>query len=199
MKIKILAGILLIALLAVVSVSWASDSNPLPAKDQVEEVILTYAWSMDEPDKATWLSVFSDDLESYTVKMYLHDLGITVPVLQIPVPLGDPLYPYIGSLSAKQQLAYLSDMMIFERIEVGQSSLSNIMINIQGDAASGRDYFSHWEIVDPEHPANIAQGLDGDHWYFLEGKHWYDLEKEGADWKIVEFEGLLLRSEARER
>lgn len=195
MRIRILSGVLLIALFATVSVAWVSHSSPLPAKDQVEDVILTYAWSMDEPDQATWLSVFSDDLESYTVNMY----GVPFPVLQIPVLPSDPLYPFIGSLSAKQQLAFLCDMMIFDRIVVGQSSLSNIMVNVKGHSASGRDYFSHWEIVDPLHSANIAQGLDGDHWYFQEGKHWYDLEKEGADWKIVKFEGLLLRSEARMR
>lgn len=195
MKRNMVIGVLILAILATMSIACTTESNSQPATADVEAVIMTYAWSMDNLDKATWLSVFSDNLESYIV----YKGNTTTPLLMIPVPPGHALYSSIGNLSPKQQLAALCDMMIFQRIIVGQSFLSNIVIDVKEVKATGRDYFAHWEIVDPTYPANIMQGLDGNHWYFQEGKHWYELAKEEAAWKITKFEGRIYRTEARDR
>lgn len=185
MKIKMLIGVLILAVLATMSVAWATNDSSLPAEANVEGVVMTYAWSMDNLDKTTWLSVFSDNLESYIV--YKGDTAI--PLLMIPVPPGSPLYQVIGQWSPKEQLAYLCDMMIFQRIVVAQSFLSNIVIDVEGVKATGKDYFSHWEIAN----------TDTAHWSFQEGKHWYELAKEEATWKITKFEGRIYRTEARDR
>ena len=183
MKIKMLIGVLILAVLATMSVAWTTNNNSLPAEVNVEGVVMTYAWSMDNLDKTTWLSVFSDNLESYIV--YKGDTA--EPLLMIPVPSVPPGHPLYG-LTPKEQLAYLCDMMIFQRIVVAQSFLSNIVIDVEGVKATGKDYFSHWEIA----KTDIA------HWSFQEGKHWYKLAKEEATWKITKFEGRIYRTEARD-
>jgi len=163
---------------------------------EIENLIKTYAWSMDELDKDTWLNLFSEDLESYNAYMY----GNPVPVARTPVSKQDPLYDMIGHLPAKQQLAAKCDSMVFKRIQVGQSSISNIMINSTGaGTATGKDYFRHWEIVNPAHPECIARGLDDKHWYFQEGKHDYTFRKENGEWKITKFQCVIYRREVRDR
>ena len=136
----------------------------------------------------TWLGVFSEDLESYAV--YQH--GVDTPILMLSGTQGEN--------TAKQVLIETCDMMIFERIEVAQSVLSNIVVEITGPTtATATDYFNHWEIIDPEYPANVMQGYDGDHWYFNSGKHEYELTKKDGKWMITKFRGEMFYSEVRER
>ena len=166
------------------------------AKTEIENLIKTYAWSMDDLDRNTWLNLFSDNLETYIAYLY----GNRVPVTQIPVPQEDPMYGTIKHLSPKQQLAAKCDNMIFKRIQVGQSTISNVMINVDGPGvATGRDYFAHWEIVDPKHPECISRGLEDHHWYFVEGKHQYKFRKENGEWKITNFQCVIYRREVRNR
>jgi len=163
---------------------------------EIETLLKTYVWSMDELDKETWLSVFSDNLESYTAYMY----NKPDPVSRIPVGENDPLYEKIGSLPVKQQLAEKCDGMIFKRIKVAQSTVSNIVINLSGDgAATGKDYFRHWEIVDSSHPECVSRSLDDRHWYFQEGKHEWEFRREDGAWKVTRFKCIIYRSEKRER
>jgi hypothetical protein len=195
----ILLALLVVSLAIALLAGCGSDGDGDSDEADIEGVLMTYAWSMDSLDKETWLSVFSDDLEGYTVYHYDAESGDEVPVLEVPVPPDHALYADIGGLSAKEQLAHLSDMMIFERIIVAQSYLSNIVVEVDGDTAVGRDYFTHWEIVDPSHVASIYQGMDGEHWYFQNGRHEHQLVEDDGGWKIVRFTGWLLKSEARER
>lgn len=165
-----------------------SDVNELQDVNEIENTIKTYALAMDSLDKETWLGVFSDDLESYAV--YQH--GVDTPILMLSGTQGEK--------TTKQVLTETCDMMIFERIEVAQSVLSNIVVEITDPTtATATDYFNHWEIVDPEHPANAMQGYDGDHWYFNSGKHEYELTKEDGKWVITKFRGEMFYSEIRER
>ncbi len=163
---------------------------------EIENVIKKYAWAMDELDKETWLSIFNEDLKSYNAYMF----GDPVPVAQIPVDKEDPLYDEIGDLSPKKQLEYKCDGMIFKRMKVAQSTVSNVMINLTSDnTATGKDYFRHWEIVDPNHPASTARNLDDKHWYFQEGKHEWEFQKENGIWKVINFKCVIYRTEARNR
>ncbi|HEY50136.1 MAG TPA: SnoaL-like domain-containing protein [Dehalococcoidia bacterium] len=163
---------------------------------EIENLVKTYGWSMDELDKETWLGVFSDNLESYTAYMF----GNPVPVSRIPVSADDPLYDTIGHLPPKQQLAAKCDGMIFKRIKVGQSTISNILISVSDtDAATGKDYFRHWEIVNPDHPECIARDLDDKYWYFQEGKHEWEFHKENGEWRVTKFKCVIYRREVRER
>lgn len=163
---------------------------------EIENVIKKYAWAMDELEKETWLSVFSEDLKSYNAYMF----GDPVPVAQIPADKEDPLYDEISDLSPKKQLEYKCDGMIFKRMKVAQSTVSNVMINLTSDnTATGKDYFRHWEIVDPNHPASTARNLDDKHWYFQEGKHEWEFQKENGIWKVINFKCVIYRTEARER
>jgi hypothetical protein len=57
MKIKVLVAILLVALVASLSIAAASKQDSLPQQAQIEDVIKSYAWSMDDPyGKENWLS-----------------------------------------------------------------------------------------------------------------------------------------------
>lgn len=151
---------------------------------------------MDKHDKIAWLTVFSEELRSYNAYM----LGDPVPVAQIPVDKEDPLYDRIGTLSPKKQSGAKCDVMVFERVKVAQSTISNVMISLTGDnTATGKDYFRHWEIVDPNHPACQARNLDDKHWYFQEGKHEWEFSKEDGIWKVVNFKCVIYRGETRDR
>ncbi|MBE0481111.1 MAG: nuclear transport factor 2 family protein [Dehalococcoidia bacterium] len=190
MKLRIAIGILLVALIASIagcaSTGEAEEAQVSPRPD-IEDVLKKYAAAMDDLDKFAWLDLFSDNLESYAVYRYGND----TPLIQVPVP-GQP-----GT--AKQQLAGLADMMIFTRVEVGMSFITNVLVDVIDEStARAWDYFSHWEIVNPEHPANQMQGFDGDHWYFQEGRHEVELVKEAGGWKISKFNGTIYRTEARE-
>jgi hypothetical protein len=187
MSLRMIIGLLIAAMIVTIPVACITEKDTSSDVEQIVKLINTYAQSMDELDKETWLSVFSDDLVSYAVYPY----GSSAPLIHFPDP--------DESGTTKEQLADMCDMMIFERVEVGQSFLSNIIVDVQGDSAAGMDYFRHWEIIDPTHIANIARGMDGDHWYFQEGKHEHEFTKEDGEWKITKFKGTLYRTEARER
>ena len=198
MKTKVLVAILLVALVASLSIAAASKQDPLPQQAQIEDLIKGYAWSMDDPSaKNNWLSVFSDDLENYKVSMYVG--GSFVPVMDVAnLQPTDPnfgflflMYPGFAEWTPKQRLTVMCDYMIFLRVKIGQSFLSNMVIDVSGATAEGKDYFSHWERVNP------GFGLNPNLWYFQEGKHFYNLAKEDGQWKINDFEGFILRTEAR--
>ena len=137
MKIKVLVAILLVALVASLSIAAASKQDPLPQQAQIEDLIKGYAWSMDDPSaKNNWLSVFSDDLENYKVSMYVG--GSLVPILDVanlqPTDANFgflfSMYPAFAEWTPKQRLEVMCNYMIFWRVAVGQSFLSNIVIDI---------------------------------------------------------------------
>ena len=187
MSIRIILGLLLVALIVTIPVACTTENDNSSDVEQIVKQINSYAQAMDALDKEAWLSVFSDDLESYAVYPY----GSSTPLIIFPDPSK--------SGTAKEQLAVMCDMMVFERVEVAQSFISNIIVDVDGDSATGMDYFRHWEIVDPTHTANILRSMDDDHWYFQEGIHEYELAREDGEWKITMFKGTLYRTEARER
>lgn len=210
MKSRMLAALVMVALVGTLSAGCAAGAGEadfdalqdevtalraevdalsmLQDRMDIEDLIRTYACSMDELDKETWLSVFSDNLESYAV----YESGGETPLIMFPVPGQEG--------TAKEQLAGMCSMMIFDRVLAGQSALSNLIVDVHDEtSATARDYFAHWEIVNPTAMGSIAQGMDVMHWYFQEGTHDYMLAREEGGWKITRFTGHLYRTEARER
>ena len=186
----------------------------------IRELAINYAWAMDELDQEAWASVFSPNIESYTVRDIDGNPRFMIPVPDpgewqgdVPADEADPtygaymkwaqanmLYMMIGGLETPyDQLMAMGGTMVFDRVVNAQSVISNVAVELTGAAtATARDYFRHWEIVNPEHSANKNVGRDGDHWYFESGKHEYELAKEDGEWKITKFTGTTLWSEARE-
>lgn len=163
------------------------EIDALKDMNEIEDVIRTYARAMDDLDKETWLNVFSDGLVSYMV----YPFGDDTPVLEIPMSGAEG--------TAKQQLMGMCDMMVFERVAQAMTVLTNIEVEITGDGtATCEDTFRHWEVVNPDHPANQMQGMDGDHRYFQEGRHQYEFAKEDGEWKMTKMQGTIYASDSRE-
>lgn len=224
-KIIVIICLTAVVLIAVVSIA-AFTPNQLDDRAQIEDLLVTYARSMDHLDKETWTACFSNNLVNYHVDK-LTSAGQIETQLDIASAHKDDaqtlmlwmlsdrtrtcgLCPWIPTLAEyrvqfaamtpKERLVEMSDMMVFERIDFAQSQLSNIYIDLDygGDNdAKAFDYFRHWEDVDPAHLANIGQLMNDLNWYFVEGEHEYTLKKEGGEWKIVDFKGKILRTEKR--
>ena len=135
----------------------------LPERMEIEDLVKTMAWSMDSGDRELWLSVWSEDIE-YFVPQY----GIEI--------------------KGKKALKEFGDVSIFDREERRFSSLSNILIDVTGDTASGRDYYEHYGFqIDPE------TGNPSEERAFSEGQHFYEFRKVEGVWKISRMEVHLNR------
>ncbi len=226
-RVKVVTGLLVIALIATVSIAAITFTpTQLDDRAQIEDLLITYARSMDNLDKDTWASCFSEDLINYHVDKLTvfgatetqldmlsapDDNGVTFMLWMLSGPTKSCLFcPFVPTLAAyrasfaamtpKERLVEMGDMMVFERIDFGQSQLSNIVVDLDyGDVddAKAYDYFRHWEDINPLHLANIGQLMNDLNWYFNEGTHEYTLQKESGVWKIIDFQGMLLRSEHR--
>jgi len=137
----------------------------LPDRIEVENLPKTMAWAMDSGDRELWLSIWSDDIH-YVVPQY--DIDIR----------------------GKKALEEFAEMAIFTREERKFSALTNIMVDVTGDTATGRDYYMHYG-----YPVNTETGEASEERALSEGMHFYKFGKEGGVWKITRFEVHLNRRE----
>ena len=135
----------------------------LPDRIEVENLLKTMAWAMDSGDRELWLSVWSDDIH-YLVPQY--DIEI----------------------NGKKALEEFGEMAIFTREERRFSALTNIMVDVAGDTATGRDYYMHYGYpIDPE------TGKASEEPATSEGMHFYEFGKESGVWRITRLEVRLNR------
>ena len=135
---------------------------------EIEDLLKTMAWSMDSGDKETWLSVWSDDIH-YTVPQY--DIEI----------------------KGKKAVEEFAEAAIFTREEKRFSSLTNMVIEVEGNVATGKDYYMHYGYpIDPE------TGKASDERALSEGMHFYKFCKLNGSWKITHFEVFLNRRQEAE-
>jgi len=91
----------------------------LPDTIEIEHLMKTMAWAIDLDDKDLWLSIWSDDIH-YTVPQY----NINI--------------------KGKKALKEFGERTVFNTEKRKFSALTNIMIDVRGDTATGKDYFSHY-------------------------------------------------------
>lgn len=135
----------------------------LPDRIEVENLPKTMAWAMDSGDRELWLSVWSDDIR-YLVPQY--DIEI----------------------NGKEALKEFGEAAIFTAEERKFSALTNIMVDVKGDTATGRDYFMHYG-----YPIDQETGKASEERAFSEGMHLYEFSKRDGVWKITKFEVYLNR------
>ena len=135
----------------------------LPDRVEIEDLPKTMAWAMDSGDRELWLSIWSDGID-YAVPQY----GIEI--------------------HGKEALKEFAEMAVFTLEERKFTTITNIMVDVQGDSATGKDYFMHYGFpIDPETgKASEARAL-------AEGQHFYEFGKRDGVWKITKFEVFLNR------
>jgi ketosteroid isomerase-like protein len=141
----------------------------LPDRIEVENLPKTMAWGMDSGDKDLWLSAWDDDVV-YCVPQY----GIEI--------------------NGKQALSEFGDLSIFTREERRFSAITNVMVEVKGDTATGMDYFMHYGF-----PINAETGQPFEERSFSEGTHKYEFRKKDGAWKITRFEVYLNRRQEAEK
>ena len=141
----------------------------LPDRIEVENLPKAMAWAMDSGDKDLWLSVWDDDVV-YRVPQY----GIEI--------------------NGKQALSEFGEATIFTREERRFSAITNIMVDVQGDTATGKDCFMHYGF-----PLNPETGEPFEERAFSEGTHRYEFSKTDGVWKITKFEVYLNRRQEAEK
>ena len=143
----------------------------LPDRVEIENLPKTMAWAMDTGDRGLWLSIWSDDID-YLVPQY----GIEI--------------------HGKEALKEFAEMSVFSSEERRFSAITNIIIDVKGDRATGKDYFMHYGFpIDPE------TGQASEDRARAEGQHFYEFGKRDGVWKITKFEVYLNRRQeaARQR
>ena len=141
----------------------------LPDQMEIENLIKTMVWSMDLGDRDAWLNIWSDDVH-YVVPQY--DIDI----------------------KGKKALKEFGDTHIFNREKKKFSALMNIMIDITGDTATARDYYTHYGYpVNPD-SGEMAQEPD-----FSDGMHHYKLIKDEGIWKINSMEVYVHRRQETQK
>jgi ketosteroid isomerase-like protein len=141
----------------------------LPDRIEVENLSKTMAWAMDSGDKEIWLSVWDDDI------VYL------VPQYDIEI-------------RGKEALSEFGDRSIFTMEERRFSAITNVMVDVKGDRATGKDYFMHYGF-----PINPETGEPHEDRAFSEGTHSYEFQKKDGVWKIARFEVYLNRRQESEK
>ncbi|MEE8470557.1 MAG: nuclear transport factor 2 family protein [Dehalococcoidia bacterium] len=135
----------------------------VPDRIEIENLMKTMVWAMDSGDKELWLGIWGDDIH-YVVPQYDVD---------------------IRGRKAVEEFAEIS---IFTREARRFSSLSNIMIDVKGDTATGRDYYFHYGYaVDQETGKASAERATA------EGKHFYQFRRKDGVWKITGMEVYVHR------
>ena len=137
----------------------------LPDIIETENLMKTMVWAMDLDDKDLWLSIWSDDIH-YTVPQYNIDI------------------------KGKKALKEFGEHTIFNTEKKKFSTLMNTMIEITGDTATGKDYFSHYG-----YPITPETGEVSGERTLSEGMHYYKFRKDDGVWKITKFEVYIHRRE----
>lgn len=135
----------------------------LPDRIEIENLMKTMVWAMDSGDENLWLSIWSEDIR-YRVPQYDIDFQ---------------------GIKAMEEFGQTA---IFKREARRFSSLTNIMIDVKGETATGRDYYFHYGYaIDSE------TGRASDERVTAEGKHFYEFRKKDGVWKIAGMEVYVHR------
>jgi len=135
---------------------------------ELENLLKTMVWTMDSGDRERWINIWSDDIH-YIVPQY----GLEI--------------------NGKVALTEFAESAIFLREERRFSTLTNIMLDIDGDKAIGKDYYMHYG-----YPINPETGKSFENRAFSEGMHFYKFRKIDGEWKITDFEVTLNRRQEAE-
>jgi len=137
----------------------------LPDRMEVQSLPTTMAWAMDTGDRDLWLSLWSDDVR-YVVPQY--DIDIR----------------------GKEALKEFAATAIFGMEAKKFSAITNVMVDVKGNTATGKDYYMHYGYrLDP------ATGEPSDERAVSEGQHFYEFAKLDGRWKIARLEVRLNRRE----
>jgi ketosteroid isomerase-like protein len=138
----------------------------LPDLIEIENLMKNMVWAIDLGDKNLWLSIWSDDI------------NYTVPQSSIDI-------------KGKKALKEFSESSIFTTEKKRFSTLMNIMIEVTGNTATGKDYFTHYG-----YPINPKTGEVSEERAISEGMHHYKFRKgEDGGWKITKLEVYIHRRE----
>lgn len=137
----------------------------LPDQIELENLMKTMVWSIDLDDKDAWLNIWSDDIH-YAVPQF----GIDIK--------GKPALKEFGAT------------IVFGTEKKRFSLVTNIMIDITGDTATGRDYYQHYG-----YPINQETGEASEERSVVEGMHHYKFRRDNGIWKITGFEVYIHRRE----
>ena len=137
----------------------------LPDIIETENLMKTMVWAMDLDDKDLWLSIWSDDIH-YTVPQYNIDIN------------------------GKKALKEFGERSIFNTEKKKFSTLMNLIIEITGDTATGKDYFSHYG-----YRINPKTGEVSEERALSEGMHYYKFRKDDGVWKITKLEVYIYHRE----
>lgn len=140
----------------------------LPDTVEIENLIKSMAWAMDLGDKDLWLGIWSDDVH-YTVPQY----NINI--------------------KGKEALKEFGEQAIFGAEKKRFSTLANILVEITGNTATGKDYFSHYG-----YPVNPETGKVSGERALSEGMHHYKFRRDESGWKISKLEVYIHRREEAE-
>jgi ketosteroid isomerase-like protein len=130
----------------------------LPDVMAIENLLKSMVWAMDAGDGERWSSVFSDDIV-YRVPQH----GIE-----------------IAGIKALREFA---EKIVFVIEERRFSAITNIMIDVEGDTATGRDYFTHFG-----YPIDMETGKASTERAMSLGQHFYEFSKQDGVWRITKFD-----------
>lgn len=125
--------------------------DQLLAEMEIAKMLTAYAWALDGKDIETSMSLFTDD-----VRFDYSELGFA---------------PIVGKAALREFFT-----RAYARDEAAFSSLTNTRIDLNGDTATGGDYFMHYGYkglgsADPKRS-------------YVEGQHFYEFVKTDGAWKI---------------
>jgi ketosteroid isomerase-like protein len=126
---------------------------------EIEQLTKTYAWALDAKDRELYWSVFSDDIRLVGRAKELS---------------------YI--LTGIEELRAATDF-IFSSEKGAFSAISNLLVEIKGDTATGRDYYQHysyrvnWKTGEVDKEPTLARG-----------RHLWEFRKQDGVWKITRME-----------
>jgi ketosteroid isomerase-like protein len=126
---------------------------------EIERLTKTYAWAVDDEDGELFLSIWSDDVE-YVVQMT--DLSVSITGIE--------------ELEAATDFIFATEKGCF-------SSLSNLLIEIEGDTAKGRDYFQH-----TGYRVSLDTGEVEEEPTLFWGRNYWEFRKQDGVWKVTKKE-----------
>lgn len=135
----------------------APTAQELLAELEIARLAITYAWAVDAKDIDTLMTIFSEDAE-YDLSAYAQ-----------PPARG------------KEAIRNVFIHGVFPSERCSFSSISNVRAKINGNQASGSDYFIHYGY-NPQQATEATRTQ-------VEGQHFYRFVKENGAWKISWMQG----------
>lgn len=127
------------------------------AEAEIAALPVTYAWAVDAKDLDLLMTVFSDDV--------VYDLSA----------YGFP--PAVGKEAVRRTFRE----GVFEYVDCSFLRITNFTVEVDGDEATGKDYFVHSGYG----PRNRPPGTRS----YTEGRHFFEFTRERGRWKISAMRG----------